>query len=197
MLSSITPLGERGRGNRWWLTVTAFIVAATFGGALMGTCFGLLGWPVRTVLSDTATAIIIVVAGTVAVLFDAGVIKIALPRWRRQVNEDWLTAYRGWVYGAGFGFQLGAGLLTIVTAATTYLLFLLTFLSGSPTVGAILGGTFGLVRGLTLLASARIDSPEDLVRFHKRLNERAPLSRFATIGADALVVGAAALAVLR
>jgi hypothetical protein len=31
------------------------------------------------------------------------------PSWQRQVDERWLTTYRGWVYGAGFGFQLGAG----------------------------------------------------------------------------------------
>ena len=37
---------------------------------------------------------------------------------RRQVNEDWMARYRGWAYGAGFGLQLGLGVVTIVTTAS-------------------------------------------------------------------------------
>ena len=33
------------------------------------------------------------------------------------VHEQWLTRYRGWVYGVGFGAQLGFGLVTIITSA--------------------------------------------------------------------------------
>lgn len=43
MLSSITPLGERGRGNRWWLTVAAYTVGSVLAGALVGTVAGAIG----------------------------------------------------------------------------------------------------------------------------------------------------------
>ena len=46
---------------------------------------------------------------------------LRLPGPRRQVDERWLHRYRGWVYGVGFGFQLGFGLLTVVTTSTVYL----------------------------------------------------------------------------
>lgn len=207
MLSSITPLGERGRGNRYWLTVTTFIVASTLGGALTGALLGLLGWPLKqlidriadgnTTTATTITAVLALVLAAVALVFDAGVKKLRLPRWLRQVNEDWMTMYRGWVYGAGFGFQLGMGLVTIVTAGTVYLLFALCLLSGSPAVGALLAGTFGLTRGLAVLPAWRIHSTEDLVSFHQAMAKRQPWSHTATVVADAVVLASAALVIIR
>ena len=70
---------------------------------------------------------------------DSRVAGLRLPTWRRQVDEAWLGRYRGWVYGAGFGVQLGLGVVTIVTSATVYATVLLCALSGSPPVGLALG----------------------------------------------------------
>ena len=36
MLSTITPLGESGRRNRWAVTATWFVGGATLGGATLG-----------------------------------------------------------------------------------------------------------------------------------------------------------------
>ena len=36
MLSSISPLGERARASRWWLTTTAYVLASTLGGVVLG-----------------------------------------------------------------------------------------------------------------------------------------------------------------
>ena len=36
MLSSITPLGERAKGNSWTLTTSAYVVGSLLGGALLG-----------------------------------------------------------------------------------------------------------------------------------------------------------------
>src|SRR5437764_330111 len=43
MLGSITPLGERSRGRRWGITVTAFGLAATAAGGAAGTLLGAVG----------------------------------------------------------------------------------------------------------------------------------------------------------
>jgi hypothetical protein len=43
MLSSITPLGERGRGSIWGVTVASFALASTAAGALLGLTIGALG----------------------------------------------------------------------------------------------------------------------------------------------------------
>ena len=79
---------------------------------------------------------------------------LALPSWRRQVDEAWIGRYRGWVVGVGFGAQLGFGLVTIITSSTTYAVVVLAVLSGPRGRGALLGGAFGLVRAVPLAAHA-------------------------------------------
>jgi hypothetical protein len=198
MLSSITPLGERSRGNRWWLTVTAYLVGATLGGAVTGTAFGVLGLPLRWLgPSTTQIALVAVVLGLAALAFDASGGRLRLPRTSHQVNEDWTSIYRGWVYGFGWGFELGMGLVTVVTAATIYLVFALAFLTASPALGALIGATFGLARGLVILSASRVHSPDALLTFHRRLQESAAVARAAAVGADALVVVAAVTVAVR
>ncbi len=198
MLSSITPLGERSRGNRWWLTVTAYLVGATLGGASTGVVFGLLGMPLRWLdPSTTQLAVAALVLGLAALAFDASGGRLDLPRTRHQVNEDWTTIYRGWVYGFGWGFELGMGLVTVVTAATIYLVFALALLTASPALGALIGATFGLARGLVILSASRVQTPDALLAFHRRLQSSAPVAQAATVGADALVVVAAAAVAIR
>ena len=61
--------------------------------------------------------------------------RLRVPGPRRQVNERWLDEYRGWVYGLGFGAQLGLGVTTIVTSAATYVALFAALLSGTPAAG--------------------------------------------------------------
>jgi hypothetical protein len=92
-----------------------------------------------------------------------------VPGPRRQVNERWLDEFRGWVYGAGFGAQLGLGVTTVVSSAATYVAFLAAFLVAGPAPGALVVGVFGLIRGLTPLAAARVRRPDQLRALHVRL----------------------------
>ncbi|MEA2431762.1 MAG: hypothetical protein QOI19_2235 [Thermoleophilaceae bacterium] len=166
MLASITPLGERGRRRRWGRTVTAFVIASTLGGAATGAVAGALGWLVLRDVSWDARI------GFVAALLAVGLVLDLLgkvPGPRRQVDESWLDRYRGWVYGAGFGFQLGAGVVTIVTNSAVYVALGAAMATASPLLGAAICGLGGLVRGATILAGARLETPEQLVGFHARL----------------------------
>ena len=159
MLASITPLGQRGRGASWRRTVTAYVVASVVGGALVGALLGLLGdaaW--RSTPPGWALVAVGVAALFVATLDLAG--RVTGPR--RQVDESWLTQYRDWVVGLGYGFQLGVGGLTIVTSATIYLTFLLELLTARPLAGAAVGAVFGLARALPLLTTRRVVDPESL-----------------------------------
>lgn len=196
MLSSITPLGERGRGQRWWLTVTAHVVGSALGGAVLGALLGLVGAPLVDALDGWVLALLVGLAGAVAVVFDAAGSRLRLPRYGRQVNEDWMSRYRGWVYGGGYGLQLGAGLTTIVTAALVYVVFVMCLLSGSWWAGALLGGLFGLTRGLTVLTARAVEDPDALVAFHHHLQARAAAARVATVVGDVVVVAAAVLVVV-
>src|SRR5579884_3685059 len=144
MLASISPLGERARNNRWGLTASAYAVASTAAGAAVGAAAGGLGWLAgaspRPGAGWSWTLAVGAGACLLAALWDLR--GRPLPP-RRQVNEDWLATYRGWVYGAGFGAQLGAGFATIVTSATVPLTFLLALLTGAPARGGMVGAAFG------------------------------------------------------
>src|SRR4029079_903491 len=112
MLASITPLGERGRGASWRRTVTAYVVASIVGGAAVGAALGAVGRLLHVQDSRGTLAL----AGVVALVAATVAIAGRLPTLRRQVDETWMNRYRDWVYGAGFGFQLGVGAMTIVTS---------------------------------------------------------------------------------
>ena len=119
MLASIHPLGERARERRWGVTVGAYVVGVHGGrlpllGALLAAPAPLLP------LTPGATAVLVVAAGAARPGRSTWV-AVPLPTIHRQVDEDWLDRYRGWVVGAGFGFQLGLGVVTIVTTAAVYL----------------------------------------------------------------------------
>jgi hypothetical protein len=155
MLTSITPLGERGRANRWSVTIAAYIVGSLAAGAALGAALGALGGWVAPV-GRAALGLLAVAA------FGACALDLAGRRpwcWHRQVDENWLHAFRGWVYGAGYGLQLGAGVLTIVTTGTVYLVWWACWLTGSAPAAALLGGAFGLSRAIPLVAVRGVRSP--------------------------------------
>ena len=191
MLASIHPLGERVRGNRFGITAAAFVAASTVAGALLGLALGALGGLGQWLAGDAwwaAAALAMVVTGALALATDRGWWGLRPVGPRRQVDEDWLEEYRGWVYGAGFGAQLGMGFSTIITTAAVHLTFLLALLAGSPLAGAVVGGAFGLVRGATLLGASRVRSPDQLRQLHRRMHELTPVAATLVLGAEAVVV---------
>lgn len=192
MLSSITPLGERGRNRTWGATAALYVTGSMLGGAALGGLLGGLGaavarlwWPAPGWL-----ALVVAAACLLAVAVDLG--GLPLPTIQRQVNEDWLGTYRGWVVGLGFGFQLGLGVVTIVTTAAVYLTWALALLSASVTPGLVIGATFGLIRALPVLALGGVTTPQRLVRAHRLVSALAPAVRRGAIVAQ----GLAAIAVL-
>jgi hypothetical protein len=194
MLSSISPLGERARASRWWVTTTAYVIGSLVGGLAVGGLFGLLGaslpesWRASPWALGLAGALLLV-----GLALDLRVGGLALPSWRRQVDEQWLTRYRGWVYGVGFGAQLGFGLVTIITSSTTYAVVLLALLSGSPAAGLLLGGVFGLVRALPSVLMAGVRDRAELHRIFSTVEMWAkPADAIARV---ALAAGAVALGV--
>ena len=149
MLTSISPLGERARGNRWWLTVGWLSLGAVVGGAVVGVALGAAGQFLAGSLSDGARLAVLAGACAAAAAWDMS--GRGLPG-RRQVNEDWLVAYRSWVYGAGFGLQLGAAVATVVNTALVPLFMLAALLAGDITAGLAIGAAFGAARGASMAA---------------------------------------------
>ena len=189
MLTSISPLGERARGNRWSLTVAWLALGAVLGGAVVGTVLGALGQALAAVLGDATRLVVLAGACAAAAAWDLSGRRLP---GRRQVNEDWLVAYRSWVYGAGFGVQLGAAVATVVNTALVPLFMLAALLAGETTAGVVIGAAFGAARGASLALSSRVRTPDDLRQLHRRLDLHADRARRLGAGAAAALGCAAA-----
>jgi hypothetical protein len=185
MLASITPLSEGGRGHRYRTTASWFVAGALVGGAILGIVVAALAMGVRAMsLSTTEIATIALGGSMAAALSDIGRSRFRLPIHRRQVNERWLDQFRPWVYGAGFGAQIGAGLATYIVTTAVYLMILLAALTGNPWLAVGAGALFGLVRGLSVLLGRRITSSETLRTFHVRFHDLGPRVRVVTIAVE-------------
>lgn len=197
MLSSITPVGESARGQRWTVTVIAHAVGAALGGAVLGSAVGVLGGLSTLAAGPLPPSVVLAVLSAVAAgaaVIERGPLAVSVPTWHRQVDERWLDSYRGWVYGAGFGAQLGFGVVTIVPTWATPAMLVAMGLSASPVNGALIGVTYGLMRALPVLGTFRLTEPDRLWRFHERLEGATEKASWAT--AAGLVTIAATGAVM-
>lgn len=188
MLASINPLGERGRNQTYPVTVAAFVVDSTGAAAALGGLLGLAGSAFTS--RDLAFIAIGLLALVGLVLDQTG----RVPGPHRQVDQLWLTKYRGWVYGVGFGAQLGLAFTTIVSSSATYVAFGCALFSGSPTAGALIGATFGLVRALPVLGVARVRTPDDLRSVVRGLGRARPMVAVLTTATQVAAIGALVVA---
>jgi hypothetical protein len=197
MLGSITPLGERGRGSMWRVTVTAYVAGSVLAAAVLGASLGWVGgW---TLPGADATPRLAALASILAVglALDLGAFGARLPSVRRQVDEGWRTRYRGWVWGLGYGAQLGVGVVTIVTTSVVYVTWAAALVSGGLVAGAAIGSAFGLARALPILTVAGVRRPDQLLRVDASLSRLALPARRATYAACVALATTALLEVAR
>ena len=193
MLTSISPLGERARGNRWSLTVTWLAMGTVVGGASLGAVLGTLGRSLPVTLDESWRLSALVLAGVAAAVWDLKVGRFPI---RRQVNEDWLSAFRPWVYGWGYGLQLGGAVVTAVNTALVPMFMLAALLTRDPVSGLVVGAAFGAIRGLTVTLNRRVRNAADLRSLHHRLDNLAHRSRRLGALAAALLATASAIALV-
>jgi hypothetical protein len=176
MLASITPLAESGRGHRYRSTAAWFVAGAVAGGLTLGFALALVALAVGAAgLTPLTLAVVACLAAATAAAADARLGGFALPVHHRQVNERWLDQFRPWVYGAGFGWQIGTGFATYIKTAGVYLLAVLAVLTGSWWVAVLVGALFGLVRGLAVFLGRGITTPATLAAFHRRFTRLGPV----------------------
>jgi hypothetical protein len=193
MLSSITPLSESGRGHRYRATVIWFIAGALLGGLTLGALAALGAMAVSALgFSVTASAALVLLAGVVTLASDLRLGGFHLPENPRQVERTWLDRYRPWVYGLGFGWQLGVGVATFVMSASVYLMVVVAAATGEPLLALGIVTVFGLIRGWAILPAAGVRTPPDLGELHRRIERFRPASRVVAlagqIGVLAVVV---------
>jgi len=187
MLSSIHPFGERSRNNSFGRTAGAHIIGSALGGLTLGALAGGAGLVVSAFNpSDAVRAWTIAACAIGALALEATNRERLLPTRTRQVDENWIQSYRGWIYGGGFGAELGFGISTIITTALVHLLVVSMLLVGSFPLALLLGLTFGTVRGATVLAARSIDTPERLRHFHQRLDMYRARSRSGAVASLAI-----------
>jgi len=198
MLASITPLGERGRRSSWCVTATMHVLGSVTGGAAVGAVAGLLGWLALGGVGSLGAVGMHARVAALAATFAAGLAwelaRGRLPGPRRQVDERWLDRYRGWVYGLGYGAQLGAGLTTVIVSSAVYAVPVTAILSARPLTGAVIGGVAGAFRGLSVLVGGRVVTPQRLVAFHARMQLIERPARAAGLTAQLALVCLAAIA---
>ena len=193
MLSTITPFGEGAKGHSYRATAGWFVAGATLGGATLGTLMALMALAVQAVHATAATTgLVALAAALIAAGSDSGIAGVRLPVHRRQVNERWLDRYRPWVYGAGFGWQIGTGLCTYITTAAVYLTVVLGALTGRPALALSVGTFFGFLRGMAVLLTRHLADPSELRAFHRRFLEVGPVAGRLVIGVE--LASAAAMA---
>lgn len=173
MLSSISPFGERSRNSRWWLTISAYMLGSVAGGATTGLVFGVVGQLILSQIETDVGLTVLALAAALGVAADLQLFGLRLPSIQRQVNEDWITTYRGWIYGSGFGYQLGLGLVTIVTTSTVWLTWVAAAMTGSWAWGLFLGSVFGLARGMFIFATIGVHEPAALRALFKQVADQA------------------------
>ena len=120
------------------------------GGLLSGVVLGMLSGLSAPLPASWRYAAIVAVA-LLGVLREAEVVTIPVPQNARQVPQDVLrhSPRRG---ALRFGFELGTGVRTYVSATAPYLLAVAVFLGGQPLQAAALAGIgFGAGRAATPL----------------------------------------------
>lgn len=188
VLSSLNPVSESARGHRFWMTAVWYVAGAAAGGAVLGAgcALGALGYG-RADPTPEWTWGIALIGAAIAVASDSRVTRLALPVHPRQVDERWLSRYRRWIYAGGYGVQIGSGFATYIMTAAVYLTALLAVLTGSPPAAFGIGVTFGIVRGLGVLVTATVRTPDQL---------RSRIARVDRLGAPSLRLACAVDAIV-
>jgi hypothetical protein len=191
MLSTLTPMAERGRGHRFWVTATWFVLGALLGGATLGAAAA-AGAAVAGGIPHDLALVIAGASALVGAVVDGRLVGVRPPFFKRQLDDAWLDRYRGWVYGVGFGWQIGVGFATYIMTTAVPVTVALAVLSGRPAGAVAVGLLFGLVRGSAIAISAPATTTAALARIHRRFAALEVPVRQATVVALA-VVGAVAL----
>ena len=135
MLASINPLGERARNQHYPIDRRGLHRRLDGRGRDPRRRLGFVGAPLAR--PDVALVAVARTGDRRDRCSTGAAFGLRVPGPRRQVDENWLVTYRGWVYGAGFGAQLGLAFVTIVTASATWVAFACALFSGVAPAGAV------------------------------------------------------------
>jgi hypothetical protein len=189
MVETIAPV-VYGTKRGYWGAVALHSLAAGATGAAFGTTLAIIGFVASAPWGSASGVVVAICAVTYAAREFFG---LPLPLFDRkqQVPDWWRTFYSPHVAAALYGAGLGIGFLTFLRYGTYVVVCAIALASGEPLVGALLGGTFGLARGLTAMISARSPDEEEAAAVVTRLEATATGSKPRLANAVMLVLVAA------
>lgn len=166
-----------------------FTAGLLLGGALSASVLWLLSGLLQPVPALWRQVAVVVLA-LVGVLRETGLVRIPLPQNARQIAREVLQ--RNVLRGAlQFGFELGTGVRTFVSATAPYVVAFAILLAGMDFRTALATGLgFGLGRALTTWSRYLA---RDRTRWDRMLAER---MRFVTVGSGLAIAGLCGVLVL-
>jgi hypothetical protein len=180
----------------WRIKGALFTVSSGVAGAASGLSFGWLGSLVNLRLR-IVIAFLLALGFLVLGFLDLMEVPVPMPQWNRETPQVWLQ-YGAARWSIANGLALGSGFFSRIGFLGWYLIPLACLSYGSPLVGALIFGTYGLVRGLSiwpmLIFLRRTEDQKDLAEIllaQKREAKRASTYLVLFISCLALVaVGA-------
>jgi hypothetical protein len=191
MVHTITPVvdGANSPKSPYWGSVALYTLGATTSAALFGLLLGTAGMLARAPWGSSGVAVVAVIASVYAA---RELFRLPIPLFdrRRQVPEWWRTFYSRPVAAVLYGLSLGIGFLTFLTFGSFVVVSVIALASGSPMAGVVLCGSFGLARGLAVLAGASPSARAALENVSTRAAARLA-NRGALVGVALVAVAAA------
>ena len=171
MVETIAPV-VYGRKRDYLIGVIVHALAATLSGAAFGALLGTIGMGLGAPWGEAGLWLVAAI-GTVYIARELLGVPVPLFDRKKQVPDWWRTFFPRWIAAALYGAGLGIGFLTFLGFGTYVVVSVTALVAGSPSVGALLGGLFGLARGSTSLAAARTKDEEGAAQVVFRLGSLA------------------------
>ena len=147
---------------RWLLSASLYTVSCVGTAILLGAALAMLGhlvqgWYHSTALYAAMPGAGVMLVGLLAIAYaisDVGFIRMPRPTLRQAVPISW---WRWWQpYGAAlaYGASLGIGVMTRIHFGAFYVICAWCVLKGNAAYGALLMGTYGAARALTIFPAS-------------------------------------------
>jgi hypothetical protein len=149
MVETIAPVVHGARRGSYGVSVVAHTLGAVISAVVVGAALGGIGHLLGAPWSPWGP---LLVAGCAAVYAARDAFGLPVPVLDRgsQVPEWWRTFFTPSTAAFLYGIGLGSGFFTFLTFGTFVAVATAALVSGSPLLGAVLCGPFGLARALAV-----------------------------------------------
>jgi hypothetical protein len=135
--------------RHWLLQVVVYSAAGLLASGLVGLGLGAIGYPLASLTTNLWGPVGIATALALLVR-ELGWVRFPLPQAHRQTDDRWAKIFPSVAAAGLWGFDIGLTLSTWMTFSGAWLLIVLAIVSGSPSTGALLLGSYWLGRALSV-----------------------------------------------